>query len=528
MNNEIKQAILLERYKSHLAKEFNLTVKDIERVLSDEILKQEIASLNQRQIESITLASQIKIQEIFNAYFSKLKIEWKKLFSNQLDWLKKITGLKMPKATVDYRIPLEISTGLSLDDVINRFTAEQAEKLAGAIRLAHHKGLTNQDLIKLIRGTRANRFNDGILSVSKRHAETIARTGTAIVANQAKQEFIQANRDDILGIRIIATLDTRTSPICRHLDHQFYFIDEAKYPPFHFNCRSAFQIVLKGDNSTITKRASMNGVVDNVSYYDWLKTQPAEIQDIALGKKRAELFRNGGMSIERFKQLQLDRNFEPLTLKEMEQLEPVIFARAFSPSSILEQKEYVLPFFGSEDFYHETVAKLTKKQSNKQLIDKYNLTSPEIAIVRAYTGNSHAVINEYLRLKRDESYSMYELVKNSSIVLSSALNKLPSYTGKVIRRTNLNSETLNHLLFNDIIQFDEYLSATKSTRDVHNDKPYRIIIHSKHGKLIDFLSGLPAEEEVLFDKGSRFKIISRQKGKKSVDDYEWLFELDEI
>lgn len=87
---------------------------------------------------------------------------------------------------------------------------------------------------------------------------------------------------------------------------------------------------MKGDNSTITKRASMNGVVDNVSYYEWLKTQPTEIQDMALGKKRAELFRSGEMSIERFKQLQLDRNFEPLTLKEMEQLEPVIFGEVFN------------------------------------------------------------------------------------------------------------------------------------------------------------------------------------------------------
>ncbi|MFB6349508.1 phosphoribosyltransferase [Moraxella sp. ZJ142] len=46
-----------------------------------------------------------------------------------------------------------------------------------------------------------------------------------------------------------------------------------------------------------------------------------------MGKTRAKLFRDGGLAIEQFKQLQLDKNFTPLTLDEMRKLESGAFER---------------------------------------------------------------------------------------------------------------------------------------------------------------------------------------------------------
>lgn len=66
----------------------------------------------------------------------------------------------------------------------------------------------------------------------------------------------------------------------------------------------------------------------DLSYYDWLRQQPAAFQDKAIGPVRAKLFREGGLSVERFAELQLDRNFSPLTLKKMKALEPLAFERA--------------------------------------------------------------------------------------------------------------------------------------------------------------------------------------------------------
>ena len=43
---------------------------------------------------------------------------------------------------------------------------------------------------------------------------------------------------------------------------------------------------------------------------------------------RGKLSREGGLTAERFAALQLDKNFKPLTLDQLKELEPLAFDRA--------------------------------------------------------------------------------------------------------------------------------------------------------------------------------------------------------
>ena len=65
------------------------------------------------------------------------------------------------------------------------------------------------------------------------------------------------------------------------------------------------------------------------TYYEWLKNQTPEFQDSVIGPTRGKLLRDGGLSATRFKELSLDKNFKPLTLKEMRDRDPLAFKRAF-------------------------------------------------------------------------------------------------------------------------------------------------------------------------------------------------------
>lgn len=105
-------------------------------------------------------------------------------------------------------------------------------------------------------------------------------------------------------------------------------IDKASYPPYHFNCRSTVEIITK-DYTPPKYRASQHGQVENMTYYEWLALQDEHTQNMALGVKRAELFRSGKITQAKFKALQLDKNFKPLTLDEMAKLEPVVFGEVF-------------------------------------------------------------------------------------------------------------------------------------------------------------------------------------------------------
>lgn len=86
-----------------------------------------------------------------------------------------------------------------------------------------------------------------VYATSTRHLTTIIRTATNHVVNKSREQVIQNNSDIISGYIWSATLDTRTSHICRVNDGRFYKIDDPSRPslPAHPNCRSAWTPKIK-------------------------------------------------------------------------------------------------------------------------------------------------------------------------------------------------------------------------------------------------------------------------------------------
>jgi hypothetical protein len=68
----------------------------------------------------------------------------------------------------------------------------------------------------------------------------------------------------------------------------------------------------------------VGNVPNDVSYNDWLRRQPAEFQSQVLGGTKAKLFRDGGMSVDKF----VDRRGNELTLAQLAEQDPTAFTRA--------------------------------------------------------------------------------------------------------------------------------------------------------------------------------------------------------
>lgn len=316
----MKHLINLERLKVHLSNKFKTTLNEIDEFLQLVVFRHEISELKYKEFELLIGESKQELLGFLVGYALDLSNDWQELYNysymletkmvddDKLDTL----NINKPQFDADSPIKLSAQVGVTLNQILAKFGDEQSTQISNAISYAYTNGLTNQELIQIIRGTRKNRYQDGILQTTTRHAKTIAHTGTAIVASQAKQQFIHDNKDIIKGIKILATLDLRTSGICRHLDGEIMPIDKAVYPPYHYNCRSSFEIVYDGYQSP-KQRASMDGVVKNQTYYEWLKNQPKAYQVEVLGKKKAKLFQES--SVDEFKEF--DKNLRPMTLDEI-------------------------------------------------------------------------------------------------------------------------------------------------------------------------------------------------------------------
>jgi len=76
--------------------------------------------------------------------------------------------------------------------------------------------------------------------MAKHQVRTLVRTSVNATANAASQQVYRANPDITKKYRWVATLDNRTSPICRNLDQSVYEYGKGPTPanPPHFNCRS--------------------------------------------------------------------------------------------------------------------------------------------------------------------------------------------------------------------------------------------------------------------------------------------------
>jgi SPP1 gp7 family putative phage head morphogenesis protein len=131
-------------------------------------------------------------------------------------------------------------------------------------------------------------------AVANNQVMALVRTSVNQVANTASQQVYEANQDITKKYRYVATLDTRTSSICRALDGQEFEYGKGPTPPQHFNCRSTTVPVINYDELGFTPpptgtRASAAGQVPaNQSYGQWLAKKQQGETDADLLRRQAE------------------------------------------------------------------------------------------------------------------------------------------------------------------------------------------------------------------------------------------------
>jgi SPP1 gp7 family putative phage head morphogenesis protein len=139
-------------------------------------------------------------------------------------------------------------------------------------------------------------------AVANNQVMALVRTSINQVANTASQQVYQSNQDITKKYRYVATLDSRTSSICRALDGREFEYGRGPTPPQHFNCRSTTVPVIDYDQlsrdfgfkvepPSAGKRAAAGGQVPaGTTSGDWLAKQPRATQSEVLGPGKVPYF----------------------------------------------------------------------------------------------------------------------------------------------------------------------------------------------------------------------------------------------
>jgi len=199
-------------------------------------------------------------------------------------------------------------------DFVEQNLASQADNVNGIVRAGYANGLTGREM----RGQISNLF-DGMLM---RHAEAIARTGYNTYAMVGRRAFAEANKDIVTREVPVVTFDSRLSNVCASISARYgqrgweAGKSPIGYPSYHVNCRTQVVPLADGQRLTGTRAAVGDeaGQIDaKTTINQFVKDQSPEWQDRLLGKRRAELFRQGKLSLKNL----TDANLKPLTLDEI-------------------------------------------------------------------------------------------------------------------------------------------------------------------------------------------------------------------
>ena len=268
-----------------------------------------------------------------------------------------VTGIVASSLPVEVRL-----SGLSRDDLrrivstipmqgsvlsqwLSRWRRNDVERVMDTVQAGIVQNETPTQVARRVFGSRKLQGADGARHITRRGAQTLANTAMAHVSNQVAAEFAQANAE-IIGQEIfVATLDSRTTPVCRALDGKTYKPGEGPVPPLHVNCRSRRVPTVDGraigerPSVPVTERmlAGLRGnerrarvqqlvgtVPAETTYQQWLGRQTAAFQDEVLGRTRGRLFRRGDLTLDRF----VDYKGRQYTLDELRDREPSAFSRA--------------------------------------------------------------------------------------------------------------------------------------------------------------------------------------------------------
>ena len=202
---------------------------------------------------------------------------------------------------------------VNIEDALRELTTKKRNQVANMITDGVTIGDSPEDIV--------TKVNTVMATLHRRQVQSLVRTAVNHVSSVARKELYVTNSRLIDGFEVVATLDGHTTLICGTRDGDIYPAEVGPYPPYHWGCRTTTTPAVKGRAPVGTRPSATGEVKGNVTYGSWLKEQPIEFIEEALGRERALLFRQGKLPLEKF----VDPTGRVYTLRQLESMNPFVF-----------------------------------------------------------------------------------------------------------------------------------------------------------------------------------------------------------
>lgn len=250
--------------------------------------EQDLSENWQRKLDNASIRVHVSRLE---AILLQLQQYLEVLFNNQLDTLD--AAMRSRYTDSYYETAFTIQHGFGIGHSFNQVDTNKLDMLMAkpwaadgknfSDRVWEHKNklvaILNQEMTQaVIRGDDYRRAVNNIarrMNVSKGAAGRLVMTESAFFATKAQQDCFKEL--DVEKYEFIATLDSRTSDICRHMDGKVFKVSDMKpgitAPPLHCHCRSCtapyFDDAEDAERAARGKDGKTYTVPGDITYKEW-------------------------------------------------------------------------------------------------------------------------------------------------------------------------------------------------------------------------------------------------------------------
>ncbi len=334
-----RHQVYLQRYAAGEVKQLLPFIDDMltqvqTRIISSNVTPFQLARLTQLERDLTTIISQST-----NSMTTQMLTDFEQFGDYEAGFTQRLldgmVNTETNGVTIDRVIssitntPMNLVSGnstvnVTIEQAARQFASSTSRSVIHSIQAGLAEGRTTSDIAREISRIVSGR--------TRSQAEALIRTSANHAGTISRNKLYEENADILSGEEFVATLDSHTTLVCGGNDGKQFDLGDGPMPALHFNCRSirvpiVYPEFVIGDLEGVRPAVDEGGattVSAKSTYSGWLRRQPASFQDTALGEQRAKLFRNGGLSIDKF----TDDTGITYTLDELRALEPTAFERA--------------------------------------------------------------------------------------------------------------------------------------------------------------------------------------------------------
>lgn len=353
LRESIAHAVYLDRYSNQavqsMVKRLNRLDKELLAEIAEVLERLPPHSFTVQRLEQLLVSVESVNRRAFDLLYAELRTELRdfatyeagyqfQLFRSTLPALI-VAEVGVAKVNVDKLYSATLSKpfqGRLLKQWAKGLGVKRLERVKDAIVIGYSEGRTTDEIIRKLRGSRAKGYKDGVLNGTRNNVAAIVDTAIGHVAADTRRAFYERNKALIKAIKWVSTLDTKTTPDCfirdgllympitfKPINHNYKWLQGPG--KLHFRCRSTETPITKSyrelgidiDELPPSERASMDGQVPaDMTFRHWLDEQTEARQNQVLGLRRAKMYRDQGLTLDKF----FSDKGELLTLKELKEI----------------------------------------------------------------------------------------------------------------------------------------------------------------------------------------------------------------